>query len=68
MDILSEKSKKIGFSPIRAMVAKASTMEDVISFALGEPDFDTPPAIVNAAIKALEDGRTHYAPNKGELY
>lgn len=67
MDILSEKSKKIGFSPIRAMVAKASTMEDVISFALGEPDFDTPPAIVNAAIKALEDGRTHYAPNKGEF-
>lgn len=67
MDILSEKSKRIGFSPIRAMVAKASTMEDVISFALGEPDFDTPPAIVNAAIKALKDGKTHYAPNKGEF-
>ncbi|MGC2873845.1 pyridoxal phosphate-dependent aminotransferase [Ihubacter sp. rT4E-8] len=64
-EYLSEKSKKIGFSPIRSMVAKASVLDDVITFALGEPDFDTPKPIVDAAIDALKRGETHYAPNKG---
>lgn len=65
MKLISEKSKTIGFSPIRSMVAKASTMDDVISFALGEPDFDTPYNIVEACMDALKKGETHYAPNKG---
>lgn len=38
---------------------------DVISFALGEPDFDTPKHIVDAAIKALNEGFTHYTPTAG---
>lgn len=65
MKIISERSETIGFSPIRSMVAKASEMEDVISFALGEPDFDTPYNIVEACMDALKTGETHYAPNKG---
>lgn len=36
-----------------------------ISFALGEPDFNTPKHIVDAAIKALNDGFTHYTPSAG---
>ena len=36
-----------------------------ISFALGEPDFDTPKHIVDAAIEALNQGFTHYTPSAG---
>ncbi|AEH60752.1 aminotransferase class I and II [Methanosalsum zhilinae DSM 4017] len=38
---------------------------DVISFSLGEPDFDTPKHICDAASKAMFDGATHYAPSMG---
>lgn len=65
MDKLSKKAKEIGYSPIRAMVAKAAGLDNVITFALGEPDFDTPQNIVDAAVKALNEKKTHYAPNKG---
>lgn len=39
--------------------------KDVISFSIGEPDFDTPSHIKNAAKKALDEGRTHYTPSAG---
>jgi len=39
--------------------------EDVLSFTLGEPDFDTPDLIKDAAIKALRAGKTKYAPTLG---
>lgn len=38
---------------------------DVISFSLGEPDFDTPGHISDAACKALYSGETHYSPSAG---
>ncbi|UCE74456.1 MAG: pyridoxal phosphate-dependent aminotransferase [Methanomassiliicoccales archaeon] len=38
---------------------------DIVSFALGEPDFDTPEHIVKAAISALNQGFTHYTPTQG---
>jgi aspartate aminotransferase len=38
---------------------------DVISFALGEPDFDTPRHIIEAAFEALNAGYTHYTPTDG---
>lgn len=38
---------------------------NIISFALGEPDFTTPKHIVDAAIKALNQGFTHYTPTHG---
>ncbi len=39
--------------------------EDVISFAVGEPDFPTPPHVVDAAKKALDDGWTKYVASQG---
>lgn len=39
--------------------------KDIISFCIGEPDFDTPANIKRAAIKAIEDGYTHYGPSAG---
>jgi aspartate/methionine/tyrosine aminotransferase len=39
--------------------------EEVIHLEVGEPDFDTPPNIVEAGIRALREGRTHYTPSTG---
>jgi aspartate aminotransferase len=39
--------------------------EDVIDLSVGEPDFDTPRAVADAGIKAIEKGMTHYPPNIG---
>ena len=51
------------------MTAKAREMKaqgiDVLSFAAGEPDFNTPEPIIEAAKKALDDGYTKYAPSRG---
>ena len=41
--------------------------QDIISFALGEPDFDTPQNIKSAGVKAIGDGYTHYGPSAGIL-
>jgi aspartate aminotransferase len=41
--------------------------EDVISFGAGEPDFSTPDGIKKAAIKAIDDGDTHYTPVGGTV-
>lgn len=53
-----------------AMSAKTRALQrqgiDVISFGLGEPDFDTPEHIRTAAIEALNKGQTHYMPTLGD--
>jgi (5-formylfuran-3-yl)methyl phosphate transaminase len=40
---------------------------DVVHMEFGEPDFDTPPVIVEAVEKAIKDGRTHYVASLGLL-
>ncbi|MCC5025856.1 MAG: pyridoxal phosphate-dependent aminotransferase [Candidatus Synoicihabitans palmerolidicus] len=56
-------------SPTLAVDAKAKALkaagEDVCGFAAGEPDFDTPAHIKEAATQALRDGKTKYAPTPG---
>ncbi|MFW6148907.1 MAG: pyridoxal phosphate-dependent aminotransferase [Atribacterota bacterium] len=39
--------------------------KDIVSFAIGEPDFDTPSNIIEAGSKALHEGCTHYGPSAG---
>ena len=41
--------------------------EDIIDLSAGEPDFDTPRVAADAAIRAIQDGKTHYPPNPGIL-
>lgn len=66
MKPLSRTEHLVENSPIRKLFNKAAGLSDVIAFTVGEPDFDTPPYIVNAAIEALKDGTTHhYPPNAG---
>ncbi|WP_297486889.1 aminotransferase class I/II-fold pyridoxal phosphate-dependent enzyme [Thermococcus sp.] len=52
-------------SKIRELFEKARRMENVISLGIGEPDFDTPEIIKEAAKRALDEGYTHYTPNAG---
>lgn len=40
---------------------------DIVSFAIGEPDFETPDNIKEAAVRALYDNQTHYGPSNGIL-
>jgi len=68
---LSERSKLIKPSPTLAVTAKASALKaqgiDVVDFGAGEPDFDTPVHIKDAAKKALDQGFTKYTPATGTL-
>ncbi|MBL4808816.1 MAG: pyridoxal phosphate-dependent aminotransferase, partial [Phycisphaerales bacterium] len=50
----------------RAKAMKAAGV-DVLGFAAGEPDFDTPQPIKDAAIKAMLDGQTKYTPTLGDM-
>ncbi len=63
--ILSDKVKSIPPSGIRKFFDLANTMEGVISLGVGEPDFDTPWKIREAAIYSIEKGRTYYTANQG---
>lgn len=68
---LSRKAQKIKASVTLAITAKAKEMKengiDVISFGAGEPDFNTPENIINAAIKAMQEGNTKYTNVNGIL-
>ncbi|RJQ19739.1 MAG: pyridoxal phosphate-dependent aminotransferase [Nitrospiraceae bacterium] len=66
---LSERAKAIKPSPTLAMDAKAKALkaagEDIVNFGVGEPDFDTPENIKEAAVKAIREGFTKYTPVGG---
>ncbi|AHF80691.1 aminotransferase class I/II-fold pyridoxal phosphate-dependent enzyme [Thermococcus paralvinellae] len=64
---IAERINLIQRSKIRELFEKARKMENVISLGIGEPDFDTPQNIKDAAKKALDEGWTHYTPNAGIL-
>lgn len=67
--VISQRAKKVSPSPTLAMAAKAKQMRaegiDVVSFDAGEPDFDTPQHIKDAACKSLQEGFTKYTPVAG---
>jgi aminotransferase len=52
-------------SGIRKFFDIVATMKDVISLGIGEPDFVTPEPIIEAGIRALHAGETHYTSNAG---
>jgi aspartate aminotransferase len=68
---VSKRAQSIKPSPTLAIDAKAKALKqqgvDVINFGLGEPDFDTPQNIKNAAINAINSGFTKYCPVPGTL-
>lgn len=54
-------------SGIRKFFDIAATMENVISLGIGEPDFTTPQPIIDAGVRSLQQGETHYTSNSGIL-
>ena len=64
-DFLSRRVKELKPSGIRRFFDIASSMKDVISLGVGEPDFITPWDIRDAGIQTLKKGYTQYTSNKG---
>ncbi|GKU24724.1 pyridoxal phosphate-dependent aminotransferase [Clostridium folliculivorans] len=68
---LSKKIEALTPSITLSITAKANEMKktgvNVISFAAGEPDFNTPKNIIDSAISAMENGHTKYTPASGLL-
>lgn len=65
----AERMSRLGTESAFEVLAKAKAIEatgkDVIHLEIGEPDFDTPDNIREAAAKAIWDGYTHYCPAQG---
>ena len=66
-DFSADRIQAVPPSGIRRYFDIAAPMDDVISLGIGEPDFVTPPPIVQAGIDSLRHGETHYTSNSGIL-
>ena len=66
---LAERMSRIGIESAFDVLVRARALEaqgrSVIHLEIGEPDFPTPPHVVEAAKKALDEGWTHYGPTQG---
>src|SRR5262245_47551006 len=66
---ITQRAATLSPSLTLAIDARAKKMkaagEDVVGFGAGEPDFDTPQHIKDAAIRALNEGFTKYTPSSG---
>ena len=69
MALVSERARRVSPSPTLAITAKAKAMQaegiDVVNFGAGEPDFDTPQFVKDAAVTSLQAGFTKYTPTSG---
>jgi len=65
----AERMKRLGTETAFEVLVRARQLEaqgrDVVHLEIGEPDFDTPKNICDAAVKALRGGYTHYNPSAG---
>jgi len=68
---VSQRALAAAPSPTLAITAKANALKaqgvDIVSFGAGEPDFDTPQNVKDAAIAALARGETKYTPSVGTI-
>ena len=66
---LAERMSRLGTETAFEVLAKAKALEaqgrEVVHLEIGEPDFDTPKHIIDAACEALNSGYTHYTPSAG---
>jgi aminotransferase len=65
--VLARRVDEVPRSGIRRFFDILATMTDVISLGVGEPDFDTPPQVIEAGRHSLASGHTHYASNYGTI-
>jgi aspartate aminotransferase len=69
--LISKFAQSVGGSTVVGMRRRADVLAasgvDIIDFGVGEPDFDVPPPIKEAAIKAIQDNKSHYVDPRGLL-
>src|SRR5438132_7170475 len=66
---LASRTSRLGTETAFEVLVKAKALEaqvrDIVHLEIGEPDFDTPRNIIDAAVDALHKGFTHYGPSAG---
>src|SRR5438046_752968 len=66
---LAKRMSRLGTETAFEVLVKARALEkqgkNIVHLEIGEPDFDTPPNIVESAVDALHKGWTHYGPSAG---
>src|SRR5437868_5819333 len=66
---LAASLDRLGTESAFSVLARAKELErqgrDVIHLEIGEPDFDTPAHVTEAAVEAMRAGQTHYCPTAG---
>src|SRR5512142_1419174 len=69
---LASRMSRLGTETAFEVLVRAKGLErqgrDIVHLEIGEPDFDTPSNIIEAATDALHKGWTHYGPSAGLLY
>lgn len=67
--VVSERARRVNPSPTLSLTAKIKALkaegQDIVAFTAGEPDFDTPAHVKQAAMDALNEGFTKYTPTGG---
>ena len=65
----AERMSRLGTETAFEVLAEVNRLvrqgRDIVSFCIGEPDFDTPANVKSAGIKAIENNYTHYGPSAG---
>ena len=64
--ILADRAGKIDASGIRKVFALAAELENPVDFSIGQPDFDVPQSLKEAAIKAIREGLNKYSQTAGD--
>src|SRR3954469_15003811 len=66
---LANRMSRLGTETAFEVLVKARALEakgkDIVHLEIGEPDFDTPSNVIDAGVKALQGGYTHYGPSAG---
>ncbi len=62
---VAERAKALDVSGIRKMFDLSANLEDPINFSIGQPDYDVPERVKEAAIRAIREGRNGYTPTQG---
>ena len=65
-NILADRTSKIDASGIRKVFALAALLKDPINFSIGQPDFDVPRELKEAAIEAIRAGHNKYSQTSGD--
>jgi len=62
---VSRRAQSVDASGIRKMFDLGATLKDPINFSIGQPDYDVPEAVKQAAIQAIQQGKNGYTPTQG---